>query len=221
MVRRINLVPPSERPRTTTDFGVLLLIVAVVIVIAALAFGYYSFKSSLSSKQDELAAVQQQNAQLQGQLETLQQYEALQGTRVQAEKVVQGIYAGRTLVSDILDELSLVVPDSAWFLDLTLSTSDPVLPGAVATQTAADNVFTIDGDTYGFDDVAQILVRLQLVPGLADPRNPLPRLTSAGQPGGSVDPTKHVVGFSVAGTVTNTQPADKPLPLSQVEVPSP
>jgi len=132
VVRRINLVPPSERPRTTTDFGVLLLIVAVVIVIAALAFGYYSFKSSLSSKQDELAAVQQQNAQLQGQLETRQQYEALQGTRVQAEKVVQGIYAGRTIVSDILDELSLVVPDTAWFLDLTLTTPDPVPPEAGA-----------------------------------------------------------------------------------------
>jgi Tfp pilus assembly protein PilN len=216
VVRRINLVPPSERPRTTTDFGVLLLIVLVVIVVAALAFGYYSFKSSLSSKQDELAAVQQQNAQLQGQLETLQQYEALQGKRVQAEKVVQGIYVGRTMVSDILDELSLVVPDTAWFLDLTLTTSDPVPQATVATQTAPDNVFSIDGDTYGFDDVAQILVRLQLVPALTDSR-----LSSAGPPGGNVDPTKHVVGFTVAGTVTNIQPADKPLPLSQVEVPSP
>lgn len=216
MVRRINLVPPSERPRTTTDFGVLLLIVLVVIVIAALAFGYYSFKSSLSNKQDELTAVQQQNAQLQGQLETLQQYEALQGKRVEAEKVVQGIYAGRTLVSDILDELSLVVPDTAWFLDLTLTTSDPVTAATSATQTAASNVFSIDGDTYGFDDVAQILVRLQLVPALTNSR-----LTSAGPASGTVDPTKHVVGFSVGGTVTNTQPTDTPLPLSQVEVPSP
>ena len=216
MVRRINLVPPSERPRTSTDFGVLLVIVLVVIVVAALAFGYYSFKSSLSSKQDELTAVQQQNAQLQGQLETLQQYEALQGKRVLAEKAVQGIYAERTMVSDILDELSLVVPDTAWFLDLTLTTSDPVPPGTVTTQTAADNVFSIDGDTYGFDDVAQILVRLQLVPALTDSR-----LSSAGPAGGNVDATKHVVGFTVGGTVTNTQPADKPLPLSQVEVPSP
>jgi Tfp pilus assembly protein PilN len=216
VVRRINLVPPSERPRTTTDFGVLLVIVLVVIVVAALAFGYYSFKSSLSSKQDELVAVQQQNAQLQGQLETLQQYEALQGKRVQAEKVVQGIYVGRTMVSDILDELSLVVPDTAWFLDLALTTSDPVPAATVATQTASGNVFSIDGETYGFDDVAQMLVRLQLVPALTDSR-----LSSAGPPGSNVDPTKHVVGFTVAGTVTNTQPADKPLPLSQVEVPSP
>lgn len=215
MVRRINLVPPSERPRTSTDFGVLLLIVLVVIVIAALGFGYYTFKSSLSSKQDELAAVQQQNAQLQGQLETLQQYEALQGKRVNAEKIVQGIYAGRTPVSDILDELSLVIPDTAWFADLTLTTSDPVPAGTVATQSAADNVFTIDGDTYGFDEVAQVLVRLQLIPGLTNSR-----LTSAGPPVGNVDLTKHVVGFTVGGSVTNSQAADKPLPLSQVEVPS-
>ena len=214
MLRRINLVPPSERPRTTTDVGVLLMIVVVVVVIAALAFGYYSAKSNLSSKNDELVGVQQQNAQLQGQLQRLQQFQALQSKRVTVEKVVQGIYAGRTLVSDILDEVSLVVPDNVWFTDMSLTASDP---GSATPATAVtDNAFTIDGNTYGFDNVAQFLVRLQLVPGLTDSR-----LSSAGQASGSVDPTKHVVGFTMGGSVTNTQAPDAALPMSQVEVQAP
>lgn len=214
MLRRINLVPPSERPRTTTDVGVLLMIVVVVLVIAALAFGYYSAKSNLSSKNDELVGVQQQNAQLQGQLQTLQQFQALQSKRVTVEKVVQGIYARRTLVSDILDEVSLVVPDNVWFTAMSLTASDP---GSATPATAVtDNAFTIDGNTYGFDNVAQFLVRLQLVPGLTDSR-----LRSAGQASGSVDPTKHVVGFTMGGSVTNTQAPDAALPMSQVEVQAP
>ena len=218
MVRRINLVPPSERPRTTTDVGLLLVIVVIVLAIAAVGFGYYSVKNSLSAKQDELAGLQQQSAQLQSQLATLQQFEALQSKRVAAEKVVQGIFAGRTLVSNILDEISLVVPDNAWFSNLTLTALIPttVTPSA-GVQALGDNTFTIDGNTYSFEDVAQLLVRLQLVPALKDSVH----LASAGQATGNVDPAKHVVGFVIGGSVINTQPSDTPLPLSQVEAESP
>jgi Tfp pilus assembly protein PilN len=217
VVRRINLVPPNERPRTTTDFGLLLVLVVIVLVVAALAFGYYSVKSNLSGKQDELTGLQQQNTQLQGQLQTLQHFEVLQTKRVAAEQVVQGIYSGRTLVSDILDEMSLVIPDNVWFLNLNLSTANPTQTTAASSSSAtSDNVFALDGNTYSMDDVAQVLIRLQLVNGLKDSR-----LSSAGQAKGTVDPTKHVVGFSAGGSVVNTQPSDTPLPISQVEVQTP
>ena len=58
-----------------------------------------------------------------------------------------------------------------------------------------------------------MLVRLQLVPALGEIS-----LESAGDPTGSVDEKKEVKGFSIHATVTNTQPEDTALPMSQVEV---
>ena len=102
------------------------------------------------------------------------------------------------------------------FLALPEPPATTVTPSA-GVQALGDNTFTIDGNTYSFEDVAQLLVRLQLVPALKDSVH----LASAGQATGNVDPAKHVVEFVVGGSVVNTQPSDTPLPLSQVEAESP
>ena len=129
MARRLNLIPPSERSRTTTDFGLLILIGVAIVVIFAIGFGYYLLNGTLTDREQELADLQQQNASLQAQLAELRQYGDIQRDRVDTEEVVQGIYASRTLVSDILDGISLVVPENAWFQSVALTTLDPLPPG--------------------------------------------------------------------------------------------
>jgi Tfp pilus assembly protein PilN len=224
MPRRINLVPPGERPRTTTNVGVLALLVVLVLVVFGLGFGYYILKSGLSDRKAELQTAQQQTAQLQAQVQALQQYATLQTKRQAAEKIVQQVYAGRTLVAGVLNDVSLVVPETVWFQTFKLSTADPIAAttnglspgaGAAAQAAAANNVFSVEGDTYSFEDVANFLVRLQLIPSLQNVA-----LAEAGQPKGNTDPDKDVKGFTIHGTVVNTQEQDTPLPLSQVEVPS-
>jgi len=54
--------------------------------------------------------LQTERAALEAKVAALQAYERLAVDRASAETVVQGIYAGRTVVADILDDLSLVVP---------------------------------------------------------------------------------------------------------------
>jgi len=218
MGRRINLIPQTERTRTRTDIGSLALIAAIILVIFGLGFGYYMLNNTLSDRKQELADVQQQTALLEDQLAALRQFEQLQSRRIATETVVQGIYAGRTLVADILDSVSLVVPESVWFQNLALTTLDPMVASSAAGQSGVvsaqgDNQLTVEGNTYSFPDVAQVLVRLQLIPALSQID-----LVSAGQPRGATDPAKDIKGFSIGASVINTQPADTPLPMSQVEV---
>jgi Tfp pilus assembly protein PilN len=218
MGRRINLVPQSERARTSTDVGMLALLAVFVLVVFAIGLGYYVLNGRLDTKQQDLADVQQQVSQLQIQVAALDKFAQLSAQREKAEATVQEIYAGRTLVASLLDDVSLVIPDDAWFGSLTLQTSDPVSKttaggGAAAPAAQGANTVSIEGNTYSFEGVAQVLVRLKLIPSLA-----AVSLVSAGEPRGDVDPSRGVKGFAVTALVINEQSADTPLPVSQAEV---
>ena len=217
MGRRINLVPQSERSRTTTDFGMLALLAVVVLVIFGIGLSYYVLNGRLDTKQQELADVEQQVAQLQSQVAALDQYAQLSTQRQRVEGTVQQIYAGRTLVAGIMDDISLVVPEDAWFDTLDLTTADPVAPATGQPSVGpADNRLSLEGNTYSFEGVAQVLVRLRLIPTLTDVA-----LVSAGDPIGEVDPEVDVKGFTAEATVVNDQGPETPLPVGQAEVVAP
>jgi Tfp pilus assembly protein PilN len=209
MARRINLVPQSERARTSTNYAMLGFVAAALIVVAGLGLAYYTFSGSLIDREADLQSLEDDYKVVQAQVQALAKYGQLDAQRQSAEDIVVSAYAGRTLVSEILDNLSLVVPENVWFASMDLTTLDP---GLEATENETGE-FTISGNTYSFEDVAQLLVRLQLVPALGDIK-----LESAGDPTGPVDEGKEVRGFSINSTVSNTQPEDTALPMSQVEV---
>jgi Tfp pilus assembly protein PilN len=213
VAKRINLVPQGERARTTTNVAMLGVVAAAILVLFGLGLGYYLLHNSLGDRQQELQDVETQTNLLEAQVNALSQYERLAAVRAKTEGVVQTIYAGRTLVADLMDALSLVVPENVWFTSLTLGTSDPGSEAANTGSVGRDNRLGLQGNTYSFEDVAQFLVRLQLVPALTGVD-----LVSAGTASGSTDSTKDVKGFSINAVVSNTQPVDTPLPVSQVEV---
>jgi Tfp pilus assembly protein PilN len=220
MPRRINLVPHGERTRTNTDFGMLALVAIAVVVIFAIGLGYYVLNGRLDTKKQELADVQQQVAQLESQVAALDEFGRLSAQREDAEALVQSAYAGRTLVADILDSISLVTPEDVWFQSVNLQHSDPVATSKGGKPVSSDAVepgsLSIQGNTYGFEGVARMLVRLKLIPTLAEVS-----LVSAGEPTGQVDLNLGVRGFTINGAVVNDQPADAPLPVSQAEVTTP
>ncbi len=214
MARRINLVPRSERPRTRTDWGLLAMVGLFIVVIFALGFGYYLFSNVLDGRKQELADLQLQTASLELQVEALQQYEQLAAQREDVQAVVQGIYSNRTLLSDVLDAVSLVVPENAWFQSLQVSAADPV-PGSDGADASAgqDGNITIQGQTYSFEDVSRLIVRLQLIPSIAGVE-----LTSANQAREAGDAQLELKGFSIGASVLNKATASA-LPLTEVEVP--
>ncbi len=215
MVRRINLVPAAERVRTKTDVGLLFLIIAGAVVLAGIAFSYYSFSNQLTAKQDELAQLQSENAQIVAELASLAGFDTLAQKRKDTEALVQSLYAGRTLVSQVLGDMSLVVPDNAWFTSLSVDAPVTTIGGDPAAAGAGNSAgsVSIQGNTYSFEDVATFLVRMELVPGLVDIN-----LSSATSATGAFDPKKTVKGFSVSAGLVNTPDPNAYLPLTQVEV---
>lgn len=210
MARRINLVPASERARTTTNVGMLVAIACAIIVFFILGLVYYLWSGTLNDRERELADVQQQRQLVEAQAATLKQYEELALDRQQTEETVQQVYAGRTPVADILDSISLVVPESVWFQSLDITAPDPASSlNASDTPTRSDSMMNVEGSTYTFEDVAQLLVRLKLISALSgiDLEN-----ASSGQD------SDNLKTFSIQATVLNTQDPATPLPVSQVEV---
>ncbi len=212
MTRRINLLPVAERARTTTDVGMLGLVGGMIIVIFALGFGYYLLHNTLGDREQELADVQRQTQVVTAQISSLAQYGQLATDRERAEALVQSVYAGRTLVADILDALSLVVPETVWFQSLSLTTADPapaIGGGGAVTSEASDGTMSVEGMTYSFEEVAQLLVRLQLIPTLSN--------IDLGN-AGSQEQSSGIKTFSIEAIVNRPADTETPLPIGQVEV---
>jgi Tfp pilus assembly protein PilN len=213
--RRINLVPRSERARTATNVGALALIAGSVIVVFGLGLSYYLLTSSRSSLREDLVYLQQERMDLEAQVASLDEYGVLEAQRIGMESVVQSVYAGRTLVSAILSDLSRAVPANVWFTAVTIGVADPAAGFGQALEGAdPGSSFSVQGNTYGFVSVGDLEVRLELVEALREIT-----LGNAGEPIGSVDASKKdVKGFSFSALIVNTQAKDAPLPVSKVEV---
>ncbi|MCX8032793.1 MAG: PilN domain-containing protein [Thermoleophilia bacterium] len=207
MGRRINLLPPSERPRTTTDFAALGLVVFVIVVLFGLALGYFFLSTTLDDRQRELADLEQETLKLEREAAELDQYDALASRRAKAEDLAKKLYAGRTVVFDILDEISLVVPERVWFSSLELTVAEP--GGGQDARGGQQSTLTVEGKTFDFEDVAELLVRLQLVPSFS---------SVVLRDAALEDEASGVKAVSVEAQVINTQSPDVPLPVSSIEV---
>lgn len=214
MARRINLIPRTERPRTKTDWGLLATVGLFIVVIFGLGFGYYMFTNLLDERKQELADLEMQTAKLEQQVEALRAYELLASQRENVQAVVQSIYTSRTLLSDVLDAVSLVVPENAWFQSLELTAMDPGAVDETTGRTTGGGI-SISGKTYSFEDISRLVVRLQLIPGLADVQ-----LTQATEQQGDEDSGQlDVISFTIGAGVVNIEPGGA-LPLTDVEVPA-
>ncbi|MDP8946511.1 MAG: hypothetical protein M3N09_00200 [Actinomycetota bacterium] len=114
-MRRINLLPPEERRRTTARLrGVVpavLLIVGAVAIIAMVGF-YLFFLLRLNGVEDEIAELDQQIAEQNERLAELAPYRELQA-RLDAKKpVADGIFRTRFPWDEFLQGLAFVIPET-------------------------------------------------------------------------------------------------------------
>ncbi len=215
MARRINLVPKAERVRTATNVGALAMLAGALVVVFALALSFFLLSSERGSLENELSLLEDRREDLERQVAALDEYKQLANKAVETEEVVRGVYAGRTLVSDVLSDLSRVLPENVWITSLTVTAGDPQTAPAEGQTGIVSGTGTVamQGNTYSFPDVALLLVRLKLVSAFQQIT-----LGGAGDPYGSVDPSKKIRGFSLTTTLVNTQSGDTQLPISKVEV---
>lgn len=214
-MRRMNLIPAEYRRRTKTDVGLLLVVAAAIIVVAVVGFSYVHQRGVLTDREAELQDIRNERQQVEEQLQSLAEYEALEVRTRELEGVVQQVYSRRTLLSEILGDLSLLIPEDAWFQTLNMTAPDTPLPAEEGAETAnvQSGTLNVEGNTFSYEGVARFMVRLEQVPGLQEVV-----LSQTGEPRGAVDPEEDVKGFSMSAGVINTQPLDLGLPLSQVEL---
>jgi Tfp pilus assembly protein PilN len=163
-MRAVNLLPrDSRRERSVTAQN----LPAVVgggmgfLVVAALAAGYLSASSKVASAQRDLDAA---NAQLAATPvpppppapvdTTPPAVSAEQAPRLQA---VSAALSQRIAWDRILREFSLVLPSDVWISSLSMT----------APTNGGSNGFSINGTTYGYDSVARMLSRMNLIPDLS------------------------------------------------------
>ena len=190
---KINLVPPEihQRQRTRRRTGA----VVVVGILALAAVGGFYFLQVLreNSIQEDIAAQQAENAELQRQIDELQEIGQLQVEIESTRELLNTLLADRILWSGVLRDISLVLPGEVWLNGLTGTAGAPATATAPGTTTAPTTTtagttttttttagqpaapgglvgqISFNGFAFSHPDVALWLSRLEDVRGFVNP----------------------------------------------------
>jgi Tfp pilus assembly protein PilN len=214
MKRRIDLLPAAERARAGNESALLIMVAIAVVVVIGLGLGYYLLDEHRDTQQKQLVEIQRQVVHVEQQVAALENYEQLKTKRSKSEATIAALYGAQTSFSNLLTELSLVIPENVWFQRLGIVAPDPVPAGMQPLERdalSADATIDIEATAYSYDDVADTIVRLQLIPGVRDVE-----LVSAA----AADETKfpqRVKTFTVHGSLYDVDPMAS-LPMDDVQV---
>ena len=171
MMRRIDLLPVAyverRRERRTISF----VLVAGGLVLLLLLAWYFVLRGQVSNAREELATIEQRNAQLQTEIDALQKFADLE-LEVQTKRTsLTAVFAGDLDWPALLTEVAMVVPGEVWLESLTTSAGTTEGASPVGTETNAIRVsqetptgrVTFDGRSVCMPGVAKWLIRLATV----------------------------------------------------------
>jgi Tfp pilus assembly protein PilN len=126
----------------------------------------------LADKQAELDGLAAENAVVQQQIVVLQPYATLNNLRTAMGETALGIYDARVSWSNIIEEVSLVIPENVRLQTMSCIVPPAMLPGAPPAvpggEAAASADVTFTGITFTHQDVAEFMTRLGLIPQLTN-----------------------------------------------------
>jgi Tfp pilus assembly protein PilN len=175
-MKRINLLPPGERDKASREQGLAYALLGLVVLVVALGAVYLMLNRQVATKQDKVNTLQAQIQQVDSQVQGLKWAQVLQSQRASMMTTAAQIYAARVDWSNILEEMSLVIPDQVVLTDLTgqVPTSmQPTVGGSGSTATAAQSAgadLTLSGKADNHVSVASFMTRLGLMPQLTNVR---------------------------------------------------
>ena len=200
---RINLLPPEVLQRQRTRRQTIAAVVVGLIVLAAIGAFYFLQVAALNRVEDDIAAQEATNAQLQAQIADLQDVAALEQEIARTRDLLNTLLADRGLWSDVLRSISLVIPSEVWLEGLngqvgTATTATGVEPPPTATSTTGFapgrgivGQISFSGQAFSHRDVATWLSRLEDVRGFVNPW-----LSSSTKTGGEDPNLSDVVTFN-------------------------
>lgn len=175
-MKRINLLPPGERDKASREQGLVFALLGLVVLVVALGAVYLMLNRQVATKQDQVNDLQAQIQQVEKQVSELKWAQVLQSQRTSMMTTAQEIYDARVDWSNILEELSLVIPDQVSLNDFSAQVPASMVPsvgGANANANAAGSSeadITLAGRADSHVGVAGFMTRLGLMPQLTNVR---------------------------------------------------
>ena len=171
---QVNLLPPEIRQRAQIRKVTMMVIGAGVVVLVLIAFFFVVQSANLSRVNDDIDAQERKNADLQSEINGLQEFAALQ-TEAQAKSaLLTTAFANEVSFSGILLDLSRVIPSDAYLTTFSAQVTppaetDPTVAAPVATTTPLIGTMTAAGEASGADSLASWITRLESVKGWVNP----------------------------------------------------
>ena len=150
---QVNLLPPELRQRQAIRRKTSLVVAAGLAVLALIGVFYFLQTQRLASAEDDLAAQNEVNAQLEAEIADLQPYADLQQTLVAKQQLVATLFLNEVSWSSALLDISRVIPDAQYLTNLDGRLS-AVTGGIAAPPTTATPDTTLIG-SMSFAGVAQ------------------------------------------------------------------
>jgi Tfp pilus assembly protein PilN len=167
---QVNLLPPELRQRLAVRRTTSLVAAIALGALALMGVFYFLQLQRQADEQDDLEAQQARNAELQSQIDGLQQFADLQAELGAKQELLSTIFVNEVSWSGALLDVSRVIPDASYLTSLT----GQVIPspeGEVADPTAGTpdttliGNMTFQGVAQEIDTIATWITQLEQVEG--------------------------------------------------------
>ena len=167
---QVNLLPPELRQRLAIRRTTSLVVAAALGALALIGVFYFFQLQRLADAQDELKAQQARNAELQSQINGLQQFAALQAELAAKQELLSTIFVNEVSWSSALLDVSRVIPDASYLTNLTgqitaTQTGEVVEPTGGTPETTLIGNMTFQGVAQEVDTIATWITQLEQVQG--------------------------------------------------------
>lgn len=151
----INLVPRRLIAKRGNRRKAIIGGISAVLVGVLVTLAYLSLAATVQSEEQKLVRLQERVALLQSAIQTYQVFEQDESNLRDQETLVSNTKSGETLWSEVLDHISLIIPDN-------------VQLDSFHGDSAAGASFRINGVAPDFEGVASLFIRLRSSEQFAD-----------------------------------------------------
>lgn len=170
---QVNLLPPELLARQKTRKLTSLIVLGGAVAVALLLAFWFLQSQKLAGVNDDIAAQTATNQQIQAQITELSQFQQLQTQAAAQQQLLAQAYAGEASFSQMLLDLSRVIPSNAYLTSFSSSLTSATSAGTATTGTTTGATFvgsfTADGEGQGLESLASWLTRLESVKGWVNP----------------------------------------------------
>jgi Tfp pilus assembly protein PilN len=167
-MRAVNLLPESSRPHRPSGNlgGSAYAVVGALAVMLVMAAAYVLTTNDISDKQSKIAAAEAEAAEARQRAGSFTAFSNFAQIKEARLATVRDLAAVRFDWERLMREVSHVIPDDVWLLDMTASTAPQDASGGAAATTPGAPAplspsLTMSGCAKGQPSVAALMVRLR------------------------------------------------------------